>query len=194
MANTIFVRARAELRVPDAQGGYRTALWERDAAHPGGEVFVAGLDVVEVAPTGGVLTRLAPNIKDGGTLERLEGSALQAAQEEMELARQDREVQRQIALAQQNADPAERQHVEELRQQNADLERRMAELEKTLADALAAADEDPAHAEVSTSPPPSDNVDAASEAARAAGANDVQTDAAATTDTTTAKSSRAKTS
>lgn len=36
----------------------RVGLWERNLAHPGGEVFVAGDDVVEVALTAEVQGRL----------------------------------------------------------------------------------------------------------------------------------------
>lgn len=35
--------------------GDRVALWERDPAHPGGEAFVAGPALVQVAPTPAVL-------------------------------------------------------------------------------------------------------------------------------------------
>lgn len=52
MADTIFVKAG-----PATPAG-RVALWEVDPQHPGGEVFVAGETVVEVAPTSEVNYRL----------------------------------------------------------------------------------------------------------------------------------------
>lgn len=52
MADTIYVKAG-----PATPAG-RVALWEVDPQHPGGEVFVAGESVVEVAPTSKVNLRL----------------------------------------------------------------------------------------------------------------------------------------
>lgn len=53
----IIVRSRYHDDANDAQGA-RVALWERHAAHPNGEVFVAGQAVVEVAQTPGVNLKL----------------------------------------------------------------------------------------------------------------------------------------
>lgn len=54
MAETIWVRAK------DPKG--RVAHWERADDHPGGEVFVAGEDVVEVARTPDIERKLAKGV------------------------------------------------------------------------------------------------------------------------------------
>jgi hypothetical protein len=89
---TIWVKARPEM-------GDRNALWERDAAHPGGEVFVAGDEPVEVAQTPEVMARLAPRLQDGGTLVRLEGDALKQAQQAHQLRQQQTVAAREGAQA-----------------------------------------------------------------------------------------------
>lgn len=48
-------------------GGWPLAFFERDAAHPQGEAFIAGPDAVEVAETPAVLLALG-----NGQLERVE--------------------------------------------------------------------------------------------------------------------------
>ncbi len=57
----VFVRSNF---VPDADGGNVVALYENHAAHPSGEVYVAGSTPVEVALT----ERVAEALKDGQIL------------------------------------------------------------------------------------------------------------------------------
>jgi hypothetical protein len=45
--------------LPPMHGGDQTALFERDEAHPGGEAFVSGNAVVQVAETSAVASALA---------------------------------------------------------------------------------------------------------------------------------------
>lgn len=60
----------AELILVKAANPERVALWERDASHPDGEVFVAGEDAVLVALTPAVQKKL-----DKGVLIRVEPEA-----------------------------------------------------------------------------------------------------------------------
>jgi hypothetical protein len=60
------VRVRSNVPERD-QSGHVVALWERHESHPGGEVFIAGARVVEVALTPAVVVRL-----ERGTLEIVE--------------------------------------------------------------------------------------------------------------------------
>ena len=60
----------AELILVKAANPERVALWERDASHPDGEVFVAGEGVFEVALTPDVQKKL-----DKGMLLRVEPEA-----------------------------------------------------------------------------------------------------------------------
>ena len=53
------------MKVISALTGKKVALWERHPSHPGGEVFVVGDRVVEVALTTGVQTAL----RDGRIVE-----------------------------------------------------------------------------------------------------------------------------
>lgn len=94
---TIFVQPRAEYLVADAGGGYRTALYERHPAHPGGEVYIAGPGVVEVAQTAEVMARLAPRLQEGGALVRLEGRALDQARQADALRREQATQSRVVA-------------------------------------------------------------------------------------------------
>ena len=55
---TIYVKSTLK---PRADSGYPTALWERDAAHPNGEVFIAGDKPVQV----GVTAEVSRLLRDG---------------------------------------------------------------------------------------------------------------------------------
>lgn len=137
---TIFVQPRAELLVPDAGGGYRTALYERHPAHPGGEVYIAGPGVVEVAQTPDVMARLAPRLQEGGALVRLEGRALDQARQADALRREQAEQARIVARgetilpavleARPSASPEE---VAEARERVATLEEQVAKLTERIA-------------------------------------------------------------
>lgn len=73
MADTKTFMVKSTLPVaPD--GGTSVALWERDAAHPNGEVWIAGPDPVEVGDTVAVQQALTD-----GKLEKV--SATEAKQE-----------------------------------------------------------------------------------------------------------------
>ncbi len=81
-SNTIKVKAGEQV-------GNRVALWERDAAHPDGEAFVAGDTVASVARTPAVVARL----QDGTLVEVRDEEA--RAERELTLA----ELERQLATA-----------------------------------------------------------------------------------------------
>lgn len=53
MADTKTFHVRSTLPVGE-DGGNSIALWERDPAHPNGEVWIAGPDAVEVGDTAAV--------------------------------------------------------------------------------------------------------------------------------------------
>lgn len=61
------------IRVRSGRQDNRVALWEQHPDHPGGEVFVAGSRVVEVAQTARVLALLRV-----GVLVRAEAAAVPA--------------------------------------------------------------------------------------------------------------------
>jgi hypothetical protein len=117
--DTIFVIARPDL-------GNRTALWEIDDRHPGGEVYVDGANPrpVEVFRTNAVTERLAPN---GGTLIELTGKALETAQKAAQTEADRVEAARAEALAQ---GAKER---DEAQSKLAAVEKRAADLEAQLA-------------------------------------------------------------
>lgn len=62
---TILVRSTLKSKT---DGGETVALFERDAAHPGGEAYVAGSDPVEV----GITPRVSQLLREG-TLEEVAG-------------------------------------------------------------------------------------------------------------------------
>ena len=73
-----YITVQSKLKAnPD--GSYPVAFWEVDPAHPGGEVFVAGPKLVEVAETGAV----AGAIQDG-RLRRVKAAAPEPAAEDEE--------------------------------------------------------------------------------------------------------------
>ncbi len=127
MADTIFVKARPEL-------GGRTALWEKHADHPTGEVFVQGDDVVAVARTAAVMERLAPSLTNGGTLVRLEGAQLDEALEAQKLRQEQRRTVQGAAQARAVQDTRK---ADELEAQNVALRERIDELEAGLAQRIA---------------------------------------------------------
>jgi len=69
MSEKNYITVKSKLPA-DASGGFPVALWERDAAHPDGEVFIAGTEVVKAAPTAGVTAAI-----HAGKIEVVEGSA-----------------------------------------------------------------------------------------------------------------------
>ena len=57
---------------PAADGGNPVALWDVDARHEGGELYIAGPDVVEVEETAGVTRAI-----DAKRIKKVEGKAAQ---------------------------------------------------------------------------------------------------------------------
>lgn len=93
----VYVVARPEI-------GNRVALWERDPAHPNGEVIVEGAapgqpaEAVRVARTGAVNDRLHPNVGQGGTLVVVDGERLAAIQDAFKAHQENGELRARQSL------------------------------------------------------------------------------------------------
>jgi len=88
----------------DSEGGTRTGLWEKDPAHPGGEVKVVGPEPVQVARTSrvnlqisnGFIEQCSPPSEGGVPIDKngnpLRGAALSRAQDKAEKQSTDEEI------------------------------------------------------------------------------------------------------
>lgn len=125
--------------VTHPDNGDRVGLWERNPAHPGGEVFVFGQDSdpVEVAMTSAVLEALAPSGDRGEgspRLVRVEGGQLEARRSLAQRSREAANREGQVLALRTGRTPTELEDDEKRLARSNDLEEQVRTLQRELSE------------------------------------------------------------